>query len=237
MLGAPICDRLVAVTDTAGTCNFLVFLLDCSGYVVTIALLLYHDFGPDARSAAAAAAAAAAADTDGGGGGDGGDDGTVDAADAARTTALRSFVRLVWTCGVLIVALLALALAYFQRKLRRRARGGSSRYASPGEGDAGRALGIMSEQTESPFGELQSPRSPPQHATAASSDSSFVLEEREDAAPHDEKGRILMSGESRGESPFDSRSSSSSSSSRSRGHRSVELAQLPPRRGGGREGP
>ena len=45
--GPPLFDRLLAATQTAGTCTFLVFLSDCGGYVVSISVLIYQDFGPE----------------------------------------------------------------------------------------------------------------------------------------------------------------------------------------------
>ena len=40
LLGAPFNERLLAATRTQGTIAFLVFISDCSGYVVSIGLLL-----------------------------------------------------------------------------------------------------------------------------------------------------------------------------------------------------
>ena len=45
LLGAPLNERLLAATRTQGTIAFLVFLSDCCGYAVSVALLLYNDFG------------------------------------------------------------------------------------------------------------------------------------------------------------------------------------------------
>jgi hypothetical protein len=44
---APVFDRLMAVTRTAQTCAFLVFLSDFCGYVVSVAIMMIHSFGED----------------------------------------------------------------------------------------------------------------------------------------------------------------------------------------------
>jgi hypothetical protein len=44
---APVFDRLMAVTRTAQTCAFLVFLSDFCGYVVSVLIMMIHTFGDD----------------------------------------------------------------------------------------------------------------------------------------------------------------------------------------------
>ena len=46
LLGVPLFERIFAATRASGTCTFLVFASDFCGYLVTIFLLLYKDFGP-----------------------------------------------------------------------------------------------------------------------------------------------------------------------------------------------
>ena len=50
ILTSAVYDRIVAATNTEGTCTFLVFLGDCFGYVVTFGILMLRDFGPSAHS-------------------------------------------------------------------------------------------------------------------------------------------------------------------------------------------
>jgi hypothetical protein len=42
---APVFDRLMAVTRTAQTCAFLVFLSDFCGYIVSVVIMMIHCFG------------------------------------------------------------------------------------------------------------------------------------------------------------------------------------------------
>ncbi|CAJ1421361.1 unnamed protein product, partial [Effrenium voratum] len=51
MLNAPLNERIFAATRAEGTCTFLVYASDLSGYVVTIALLMYQSFGPPPSTA------------------------------------------------------------------------------------------------------------------------------------------------------------------------------------------
>jgi hypothetical protein len=44
---APVYDRLMAVTRTAQTCAFLVFLSDFCGYAVSVVIMMIHCFGED----------------------------------------------------------------------------------------------------------------------------------------------------------------------------------------------
>ena len=52
ILTSAVYDRIVAATNTEGTCTFLVFLGDCFGYVVTFAILLLRDFGSSSSGSA-----------------------------------------------------------------------------------------------------------------------------------------------------------------------------------------
>ena len=45
LMQTPVFERLFAVTHTTGTCTFLVFLSDGCGYVLTLTLLFYQNFG------------------------------------------------------------------------------------------------------------------------------------------------------------------------------------------------
>ena len=93
ILTSAVYDRIVAATNTEGTCTFLVFLGDCFGYVVTFAILLLRDFGSSSNTS---------------------DDGTSD-----EDTILGVFLTFVYLgIGVSVGCLLA-ARCYFWKRLRK----------------------------------------------------------------------------------------------------------------------
>lgn len=100
LLGAPLNERLLAATRTQGTIAFLVFLSDCCGYAVSVALLLYNDFGVPETSNTTATDDAATATGD------------------ANAAELHTFLKVVWSCGLTALVLMLVALAYFGRVLR-----------------------------------------------------------------------------------------------------------------------
>ena len=103
LLGAPVCERLLAATRTSGTISFLVLLEDCCGYAVSVALLLYQNLGADCSSPSITAAASAATSAS-----------AAAAAAASAHSELDAFLRVLWACGIANLVLLLIAMAYFR---------------------------------------------------------------------------------------------------------------------------
>ena len=92
VMGTPFFDRMLAATRTEGTCSFLIFLSDFCGYCVSVTLLLYQDFAPQPAEASN---------------------------DHSRE--LHFFLSMFWGCTGGVIAMVAIATAYFTRHLPRAA--------------------------------------------------------------------------------------------------------------------
>jgi len=115
LMQTPVFDRLFAATKTKGTCTFLIFMSDFFGYIATVVLLFYQNFGPETSS---------------------GDDGNQKVLDLYKGVLFAGLI--------LITALLATSLVFFGNKLKVYDENGKREHVeNPQFGDAEDSEGLV----------------------------------------------------------------------------------------------